>query len=251
MKRLTTKEFIEKAKKIHGDRYDYSKVVYVNNKTKVTIVCPIHGDFEQVAGNHLNGSNCPICAGKTSLVQGVGINDLGCSSKSILYKKWNRMLTRCYSSKYHEQFPTYTDCEVCEDWKTLSKFKEWFDANYVEGYELDKDILVKGNKIYSPETCCFLPREINGFLTKSDKARGELPIGVCFYKPNGKYKSSIAIKGQIKHLGYFNSSNEAFKVYKHEKELHIRELALDYFSKNLIPNKVYEALLLYEVEEND
>lgn len=161
------------------------------------------------------------------------------------------MLTRCYSPKYHEQFLTYTNCKVCEDWKTLSKFKEWFDKNYIEGYELDKDILVKRNKVYSPETCCFIPREINGFLTKSNKVRGSFPIGVCFYKPNGKYKASIAIRGKVKHLGYFETPVEAFEAYKKEKESHVKELASEYFSKNLIPEQVYKALLSYIVESFD
>jgi len=55
------KKFIEKAKSVHGDKYDYSKVIYENAKTKVCIICPIHGEFEQEPNHHLNGSGCPIC----------------------------------------------------------------------------------------------------------------------------------------------------------------------------------------------
>jgi predicted nucleic acid-binding Zn-ribbon protein len=60
-RRLTKEEFIEKARKIHGNFYDYSKVDYINNKTKVTIICPIHGKFEQSPNNHLKGQGCPKC----------------------------------------------------------------------------------------------------------------------------------------------------------------------------------------------
>lgn len=61
-KRLTTQEFIEKAQKIHGDKYNYDKTEYVNSHTKVTITCPIHGDFKMLATNHLSGDGCPLCS---------------------------------------------------------------------------------------------------------------------------------------------------------------------------------------------
>ena len=59
--KLTLDQFIEKARKVHGDKYDYSKVSYVNNATKVIITCPIHGDYEQTPNNHLAGNGCPTC----------------------------------------------------------------------------------------------------------------------------------------------------------------------------------------------
>ena len=251
MKRLTTEEFINKAKQVHGDKYIYSKTTYLNNKTKIIIICPIHGEFKCTPHNHLRGHHCPLCSGHSNLVQGIGINDIGCNSKTVLYKKWSRMLARCYDSKYHEKYPTYIKCEVCDEWKKLSRFKEWFDKNYIDGYELDKDILIKGNKLYSPDTCCFVPREINGFLTKSDNARGKFPIGVCFYKPTNKYKADICFKGVRKSLGCFTTKEEAFNAYKNKKEKYIRELATEYFSKGLISDKVYNVLLSYEVKIDD
>ena len=60
-KRITTEQFIEEAKKIHGDKYDYVKVVYINKHTKVCIICPIHGEFWQTPNNHLQGHGCPYC----------------------------------------------------------------------------------------------------------------------------------------------------------------------------------------------
>ena len=67
MKKLTTNEFIEKSRKVHGDKYDYSKVNYVNAKTKVCIICPIHGEFWQTPDLHLQGSGCSLCGGKIQL----------------------------------------------------------------------------------------------------------------------------------------------------------------------------------------
>ena len=61
---MNTKEYIEKTKKIHGNRYDYSLVKYTGSKNKIKIICPIHGIFEQNSKNHKRGQNCPKCSGK-------------------------------------------------------------------------------------------------------------------------------------------------------------------------------------------
>ena len=108
-----------------------------------------------------------------------------------VYKTWSNMLKRCYDPKLHKKRPTYKDCEVSEELHNFQNFAKWYEDNYyeVEGERmcLDKDILVKGNKIYSPETCIFVPNTINLLFTKSDKARGKSVIGThcCI---NGKYQ---------------------------------------------------------------
>ena len=101
------------------------------------------------------------------LLQGHGINDMKNIKgigKTKCYITWKHMLERCYSSKYHKTQPTYIGCRVCDDWKTLSKFKQWFDINYVEGFQLDKDIIDQTNKEYSPTNCMFVPKSINIWL---------------------------------------------------------------------------------------
>lgn len=65
--KLTKEEFIKKAKKIHGDKYDYSKIEYKSAKEKVCIICAEHGEFEQIARNHLQGQGCPMCGGRVKL----------------------------------------------------------------------------------------------------------------------------------------------------------------------------------------
>jgi len=85
------------------------------------------------------------------------------------YSTWANMLQRCYSKTYHAKKPTYIECYVTEEWLNFQNFAEWFEKNYnpeiMERWSLDKDILVKGNKVYSPETCCFVPYEINNKFT--------------------------------------------------------------------------------------
>ena len=125
------------------------------------------------------------------LVYGVGINDLDgpvyINRKSLkFYAVWHSMLCRCYSDKFQARSPTYRGCSVCDEWLLLSNFKVWFDANYRTSMELDKDALVKGNKIYCPEACRFVPSYINNLLCDSGAARGDLPIGVNAMKPNSR-----------------------------------------------------------------
>lgn len=246
-RRLNCVEFVERAKEVHGQKYDYSKTNYVNSREKVLITCPIHGDFLQMPMDHLNGHGCSKCGQerKTKLVYGFGINDVReYDYKS--YKCWWAMISRCYN-KNNNRSKTYFDCRVCEEWKFLSKFKEWFDANYVDGWHLDKDILSKGNRVYSPQTCCFVPNEINVLFTKRQNCRGDYPIGVKI--KGNRYESSIHINGESVYLGCYETIEQAFFVYKNAKEKRIKELA-DKWRNQLYPI-VYEALYNYKVEITD
>lgn len=254
LKKLTTEEFIRRAKEVHGDKYDYSKVEYINNKTKVCIICPIHGEFWQTPKEHLFGQGCPKCRNENrkKIIFGVGIND----SDEVIhingecfpsYKHWYLMMRRCFDIKTLERNPTYKYCSVCDEWKYYSNFKKWFDEHYVDGWCLDKDILIKGNKIYSPETCCFVPNEINLLFTKRQNCRGILPIGVS--SSGLKYKAYMNIYNKKKYLGTYNSKEEAFSVYKANKESYIKEMAI--FFRNKISPKVYNALMNYKVEITD
>ena len=173
------------------------------------------------------------------------------------YVCWNDMLKRCYSAKYQEKHPTYKGCSVCDEWLYYPNFKKWHEANYYEidnkTSQLDKDILIKGNKIYSPETCIFVPQFINNLFTKRQKTRGTLPIGVCYYKASKKYKASLSVfkngKKASKHLGYFDTADEGFEAYKKAKEDYIKEVADNY--KDKIPVELYEAMCNYSVSIND
>lgn len=265
MKRLTQEDFVNRARKVHGNKYDYSKVKYVNSTTKVVITCPIHGDFEQTPANHMRGQGCLCCGNiKNSQRQfgnarfdtrkmryGVGFLDYDGSLKRDKSKlAWCNMMGRCYNEKTKDKFPTYFGiCTVCDNWLTFSNFKSWYDKNYIEGYVLDKDILIKGNKVYSPDTCCFVPQEINKMLTKGDAIRGDLPIGVCH--SGGNYLARITINKKYINIGVFNNPISAFNAYKQAKEKHIKQVAQQYFDDGKITEKVYNALMNYHIEITD
>ena len=107
-----------------------------------------------------------------------------------VYKTWKNMLQRCYDSKYHEEKPTYINCSVSEEFHNFQNFGEWDEYNFyqIEGQQmcLDKDILVKHNKLYSPDTCIYVPKTINSLFVKRQNDRGKSAIGT-FCDKNGKY----------------------------------------------------------------
>ena len=170
------------------------------------------------------------------------------------YDAWNSMLKRCYSEKVHVRHPTYKDCTVCEEWHNFQNFAKWYDENYyeVEDQEmcLDKDILVKGNKVYSPDTCIFVPERINILFVKGDSKRGDLPIGVSFHKISGKYTAQCNQNNKKTYLGLYDVIEDAFYFgYKPYKEKLIQQIADEY--KDQIPKKLYDAMYSYIVEITD
>lgn len=151
------------------------------------------------------------------------------------------------NEKYHIKYPTYIGCEVNKYWHNFQNFGDWFKENWKpymdSSWCLDKDILVKGNKVYSPETCCFVPNEINSLFTKRQNKRGDYPIGV-----NKEY-NKFRVRLNKLNISLRSTPEEAFYDYKIAKEQHIREIADKW--KSLIEEKVYKALINYKVEIND
>ena len=147
------------------------------------------------------------------------------SSKELLdcYTVWSRMLERCYSDSLHERFPTYEKCTVCDEWKYLSNFMGWMTTQDYKDKQLDKDILTIGNKIYSPSNCIFVSNDVNSILISCDASRGKYKRGV--YSSEGKFRSTIRVYGKSKHLGYYDTENEAYAAYVVAKSNYIREVA--------------------------
>ena len=183
-------------------------------------------------------------------VFGIG-NTNGMDTHNKSWECWYGMFERCYCPKLKKRRPSYEGCTVDDKWINYKDFKKWYDEHYYEidgeRMNLDKDILIKGNKIYSPETCIFVPQRINTLFTKSNNTRGECPIGVSKY--NNKYITKLSIDGKVKILGHFNTPEEAFYVYKEAKEKEIKRVADLY--KDKMPQKVYKAMYSYEVEITD
>lgn len=167
----------------------------------------------------------------TKLVHGFGLNDMKGKCKdgnkqAKFYTAWKHVITRCYSPTFHKDNPTYVGCTVCEEWLILSNFKKWYDKNYIEGYQLDKDILVEGNKVYSPETCVYVTPQLNSLFLSCSRVRGVYPQGVSKIKSNGKYVASMNRFGRLTRLGTYDtieSASEAYKKAKHEYILEVCE----------------------------
>ena len=167
------------------------------------------------------------------------------------YNAWMGMYKRCYDMKYQDKHPTYKGCKVCKEWHNFQVFAEWYYSHFyeIEGQimNLDKDILYKGNKIYSADTCIFVPQFINKLFVKCDKARGKYPIGVT--KNGNNFLAKVTKDKEQICLGTYDTPEEAFLVYKKAKEQYIKEVAEEY--KNKIPQKLYDAMIAYEVEIDD
>ena len=186
------------------------------------------------------------CVGEAKTRDGYG-------NKFPSYITWHSMMTRCYSSKYQENQPTYKACEVCDEWKCYENFKIWYDNNYyeIDGHimELDKDILIKGNKIYSPNTCIFIPKDINVLFKGYGDRKYNLPMGVTFKSDIKKYQATLTYNNIRKYIGVYPTPEEAFNAYKEFKENYIKEVAEDY--KSYIPERLYNALINYKVDITD
>lgn len=190
---------------------------------------------------YIGEGNAPISEGK---------------KRTKVYTCWISMLKRCYEERFQQKSPTYKGCTVTEEWHCFQTFAKWYEENYYqvdnEEMALDKDILVKGNKVYGPETCVFVPPIINGTFTKRKNKKSNLPLGITAKSDkSGKFVARCVNykTGKREYVGEFKSLEEAFKAYKECKEKYIKELADDYRDK--IPEKLYNAMYNYKVEIND
>ena len=169
------------------------------------------------------------------------------------YTLWRNMLKRCYSTTLKKKYPTYKDCEASDNFLYYEYFYEWCNKQIGfgnEGWQLDKDLLTKGNKVYSEYSCILIPNEINLLLTKSDKIRGKHLIGVHWSNSNKAFVAMVSrSKGKQEHLGYFKTEIEAFNAYKQAKESFVKEQAEKY--KSQIDPRAYNALMNYEVGIDD
>ena len=196
-------------------------------------------------------------------VYGVGIVGIRYQTKvngkhTTEYSVWKNMLRRCYSGKCRQKFQSYNDCTVSENFKKYSYFYEWANKqvgfNNVDDmgnpFHLDKDLLIKGNKVYNESTCVFLPKEINSVLTKSTATRGKHLIGVYWSATNKAFAAQVnKSNGGSEYLGLFNTEVEAFNAYKEAKESFIKELANKW--KGQIDERAYNTLMNYQVEITD
>jgi hypothetical protein len=207
----SSKDFVEKAQLIHGDKYDYSKVNYVSAKKKVCIICPIHGEFWQVPNYHIDGCGCPRC-GKESL----------CThnmSNSKIYKVHSGMMARCNNPNSFK-FDCYggRGIRVCEEWLKFENFYVWAVQNgYKDGLTIER-IDVNGN--YEPSNCRWIPQRqqyYNQRRTKFINLHGR-NISIS------ELKDRLGIKRGV--LEYYLSRYGNDKVVSYLKENFAKELII-------------------------
>ena len=166
-------------------------------------------------------------------VHGVGINDYSGTVSHLVdgkrinkkqYTTWSGMIKRCYNKNNQEKKPTYKDCTVCDEWLFFSNFKGWMDSKDHHGKHLDKDLMVIGNKVYSPSTCLFVSPLVNAVLTNNKSTKGLLPTGVSLHSC-GKFAAQISTFSKTKHLGLFTSKQEAKIAYDDARYKYVLELA--------------------------
>lgn len=200
---------------------------------------------------------------RKKLVYSVGVSDDGEFAKKYRdgsgkqhntkeYMLWCSMLQRCYSEKHLLKYPTYNGCSISENFKSFQYFANWCQSEVgfkVENYNLDKDLLLAGNKVYSEDTCVFIPRNINTFLVSRRACRGKFPVGV--YLSYSRYYVAMIHEGTGKqrYIGTYSTPELAFAAYKTAKETKAKELAIQY--EGLVDPRVIVALNNYVVNIDD
>ena len=231
---------------------DFIVVDYVNNKD-ITVEFIATGYQTKTTTKEINQGK--IADRLKPSVFGVGIigtkYPTSINNKNLKeYKLWNSMIERCYSDNQKKVFDTYKDCTISNSFLHYDYFYEWCATQKgfnCDNFDLDKDLLIKSNKIYSETTCVFLPKEINKALSTKKSQRGGCLIGVR--KTKTGYQSRCSVRGKNYSLGTFKTEIEAFDAYKQTKESYLKELADKW--KGKIDDRAYEALMSYQVEITD
>lgn len=153
------------------------------------------------------------------LIYGVGINDVKNADRKA-YHTWIDMLRRCYCPVYQERFPTYKGCTVDPQWHYLSNFLEWHMQHYESGKQLDKDLISPGNKIYGPNNCLYVRKELNTFFTLRTNDRGNCVVGVRIRNNNktNPYVANVRKGKKLLHVGYFSTEQQAYAAYVNKKK---------------------------------
>lgn len=232
-----------------------AEVVDYINKKKVGVKFLETGSIQYFWMKDVKKGNIRDCL--TSKVCGVGLKGFANSldedgNKSRFYTLWGSAIKRCYSKTKSKDNSYYNRCSVSEEFRDYSFFKSWCEEQVgceEVGWHLDKDLIKKGNLEYSPKFCCFLPPEVNTAIIRSKSWSSDLPQGVSMSTDKKKFRARISVDGIGKHLGVFNTVEEAFLVYKKEKETYLKVLAERW--KGRIDSRAYEALINWEVNIDD
>lgn len=186
-------------------------------------------------------------------VYGVGYRGVGPykatsgSNPTKAYYDWIGMLRRSYCTEYKKSKPTYEDVYVDSQWHNFQNFAEWW-ANAPNSdrkeFSLDKDLRKLGNKVYSPDTCSYVPVPVNSLLNNHSNAPGEQSQGV---RREGRiYEAALSVNSKVHYLGSFSNPDDAQKAYKTAKEEYVRKIAERY--KDDLHQEVYKTLIEWTLE---
>lgn len=173
---------------------------------------------------------------------GVGRHEASKNGKRTpAYAAWLNMLQRCYSPKSHTRYPTYVGCSVAEEWLSFQNFADWFEDQCREDdWQLDKDLLVEGNKVYSPSTCMFVPSAVNNLFIDAGSARGAYPIGVS--REGKGFRADLSKRNKWEYLGTFPTVRQAQAAYTKAKIDHALELIENDF--RYLPERIKNAIFI-------
>jgi hypothetical protein len=232
---------------LHTTKSGKIEVISYNGYKEVTVKFLNTGNVRVARADHVrDGKVLDTETPPAVYVHGYGINDSedlvhwtlepreylpsGVSKRGQcrFYVRWENMLERCYCPKYHKLFPTYKDCYVCDDWLLFSNFKSWMKEQVWDNCHLDKDILVKGNKVYSPHTCVFVHHKVNTFLNDNKASRGDTLLGTQFLPEIDKFRSRCMnpFTGKSDDLGCHHSEDMAHALYNKHKFFLAKKIAL-------------------------
>ena len=230
------------------------KVISYNGYSEIGIIFK-NGYKTMCTSKSIKDRSCCSPYLKKSLGVGyIGDGEYNYINDKYVYKAWAHMITRCYDKKYSDKYPTYNGCSVSEEFLCFQTFAKWYYNNIWMDNKmvLDKDILIKGNKAYSKDSCILVDVRINSMFTKCNSARGKYPIGVSIDKRYDRLRGYIYTEENKRSMKYCNTVEEAFNVYKSTKESYIKRIADEYNSKYPnFPKKLYDAMYNYEVEITD
>lgn len=211
-----------------------------------------------------NTAKCCIITGRIKdpfcrSIRGVGYLGQGIHAAYVngkisrSYSVWKGMMDRCYGEKTisYSQYGA-RGVVVCDEWHNFQNFAGWYTENHVVGFHMDKDLRFRGNKIYGPLTCEFIPPKVNMTLPSARKIRGKYPVGVTLNKSNDSFSAQCCLgDGRHVHLGVYCTPEEAFRAYKLCKELHIQSVALEYYKAGEISRQIYDTLMAWDIDIND
>jgi hypothetical protein len=233
-----------------------AEIIDYKNTKDITVKI---GSVNIINSNYISFKNGSIRNYSLPTIHGVGYfgyGEYGSISKvgdNYVYEVWRGMISRCYNEEKQKEYPTYIKCLVCDEWHNYQIFAKWYEDNYYnvlgEKMQLDKDILIKGNKIYSPDTCIIVPSYINSLFRIYNIERNKVHIGITeSRRKNGtgitiRYRPTIWKNGDLVYLGSYKTKNEAIDKYIMEKNRYFLEVSNRY--KEYIPEKLYLAMINY------